>query len=442
MMRSRRKQCGLAGLLVLLLIIAAGAVFLFTSSSRADTQRAERIAITQAALARAKAALLAYTISRGDISTQDRPGEFPCPTGGSPNPGAPSHASYGDQRPGCAGANLIGRFPWRTIGVPEILDADGEPLWYVVSNDFKSINGAQPTWKTAINSNTRSKLRLSLDLGGTSNVDEVVALVFSPGAPLGGQMRSLVSQVCASNGTTMPADLCAANYLEKLGAANNTDESGPFLSGPQTSSFNDRAAYITTADFIPAIEERIAAHVKKTLSAYYAANGYYPFAALYTEVQYARCGLGVLAGRFPNSIQIAPDPPATICVDVAPWPGTNSPNSFPDWFIQNSWATTISYSVAKQYTKDVVRTTPPCQVAGDCLTVGTDNTVQVVLMFPGVATASQKRPTDTALSAGKDIRNYFEINENLDAWSATNNNIYASGESRQPSRDLVIAIKN
>jgi hypothetical protein len=441
-MSGRRRQCGLAGLLVLLLIIAAGAVFLFTSSSRADTQRAERIAITQTALARAKAALLAYTISRGDIGTRDRPGEFPCPTGGSPNPGAASHASYGDQRPGCAGANLIGRFPWRTLGVPEILDADGEPLWYVVSNDFKSINGAQPTWKTAINSNTRSKLSLSLGLSGASNVDEVVALVFSPGAPLGGQTRSLVSQVCASNGTTMPADLCAANYLERLGAANNTDEGGPFLSGPQTSSFNDRAAYITTADFIPAIEERAAAHVKKTLSVYYAANGYYPFAALYTEVVYARCGLGVLAGRFPDSMQIAPDPPANTCVDVAPWPGPYSPNSLPDWFIQNAWATTISYSVAKQYTKGAVRTTPPCQSAGDCLTVGTDNTVQVVLMFPGVATASQKRPTDTALSAGKDIRNYFEIDENLDAWSATNNNTYASRDSRQPSRDLVIAIKN
>jgi hypothetical protein len=44
----------------------------------------------------------------------------------------------GTKRAGVQDSNVaIGRLPWKTLGLPPVFDAHGEPLWYTVSSQFR-----------------------------------------------------------------------------------------------------------------------------------------------------------------------------------------------------------------------------------------------------------------------------------------------------------------
>src|SRR3989304_665459 len=72
------RQRGQALILALLVLsIGVGAlVFSFFNAAKITLESDQ---ITSDALARAKAALIGYAVSRGDITGSARPGEFPCP---------------------------------------------------------------------------------------------------------------------------------------------------------------------------------------------------------------------------------------------------------------------------------------------------------------------------------------------------------------------------
>ncbi len=73
-----------------------------------------------------------------------------------------------------------GRLPWRTLGLADLRDADGERLWYAVSPNFRDYAS-----QVLINDATAGTLSVS----GASNLNDVVAIVFAPGAPVGAQSR-------------------------------------------------------------------------------------------------------------------------------------------------------------------------------------------------------------------------------------------------------------
>ncbi|MCK7493183.1 MAG: hypothetical protein MZW92_18270 [Comamonadaceae bacterium] len=54
----------------------------------------------------------------------------------------------------------IGRLPWKTLGLPEPVDADGEPLWYVIDGAFRWRWGNAVGTNAAINSDTRATLQV------------------------------------------------------------------------------------------------------------------------------------------------------------------------------------------------------------------------------------------------------------------------------------------
>jgi len=92
-------------LLAVLAMLAITVAFLGAAANN-NSAKLERKDITATALAQAKAALLAYTISRDDGSGGARPGEFPCPT-----TVGPEDPTYGTANSNCAGVRLIGRLP-------------------------------------------------------------------------------------------------------------------------------------------------------------------------------------------------------------------------------------------------------------------------------------------------------------------------------------------
>lgn len=454
-------QRGLVFLLVVLVLLFIGGATLFVSVGGAGISSAklDRDQITMSALAAAKGALLSYTISRDDStgsSSSQRPGEFPCPTTVSPN-----DPTYGKANTSCSSIPKIGRLPWRTLGIPEPRDAYGEPLWYSLSGNFK------PSVSVAINSNSLGQLVVYRGDETTPVENQAVVVVFSAGPPVAGQNRSTDTAFCPTTGTTIAQDVCASNYLESYSGKNNATDSGPYTFGKITDTFNDRVSLITTADFIPKIEDRMVASLTKTLNAYYRDYGVYPYAAYYSDIkkpnpdnknasqsEQANCADGVFSGRLPEYINDGvvthqPALPRLKCagylVDKREWPGVASGNSLPVWFFTNNWHTTIFYAVAKQYVEGGSKS---CNNLGDCLKVEGDSTVQdvqAVIILPGIPLTTQARPTrlpDDA-SAGLDIRNYFEGSENRQGWNLVPDNyIYRSVASTLPSRDRVVVIKN
>jgi len=125
----RRRQRGVA-LLVMVTIIALGASWLFvTALSNASASRnALGREDNGRVLAEAKHALAGWMIRQAIEAGENNPGRLPCPEA----------AGYiGTANEGIAAGNCslpaIGRLPWRTLGLPKLRDASGEPLWYVVS---------------------------------------------------------------------------------------------------------------------------------------------------------------------------------------------------------------------------------------------------------------------------------------------------------------------
>jgi len=198
----RCRQSGAALLLMMLVVIVAAATILVTKLSRHSGNSTEAVA-TQTVLATAKNALLDFAVTHPDLV----PGaalQLPCPdiddSGGMPE--GESHTLD------CAepGQTVIGRLPWRTLGIPALKDAAGECLWYVVSGEYKS---AAATTSSMINADTNGQLQLfqlesALMIEGTTPDTRPVAMIIAPQKAMRGQSRQAVSQ---------PEQQCSDDFL-------------------------------------------------------------------------------------------------------------------------------------------------------------------------------------------------------------------------------------
>lgn len=252
------KQRGAALMIMLVIMVLGAAAFLVSSLSKPGLKiERAKIISSDALLQTAKEALIAYAISN-DV----RLGNLPCP-----DRDAPGDIGYGDAEGSCSagGSTSIGRLPWKTLGIPELVDAAGEPLWYALSDNFRGI-------VSVINSDTQGTLSV-YDADGTTLLtpagSEAVAIIFSPGAIVGSQQR----------GTTAEKKN-PSNYLETgPNSRNNANAAGPFIAANESNTFNDRLLYITADQLLPPVEKRAGNELKNLLKAYYTAWGAFPFAA-------------------------------------------------------------------------------------------------------------------------------------------------------------------
>src|SRR5688500_6874243 len=129
-MKLSRTQRG-AALIVMCLILVLGACWWLVSRSEIFERTALDREHNARVLSRAKQALIGYVAHTATASANDQPGRLPCPEADA-NIGNP--ASEGEASANCA-LPAVGRFPWRTLGVEPLLDAAGEPLWYVRSEE-------------------------------------------------------------------------------------------------------------------------------------------------------------------------------------------------------------------------------------------------------------------------------------------------------------------
>ena len=214
------KQKGVALImLVLVLVIASAATFL--SSFGGNNLKIERDKKTALALTEAKSALIGWSASHSTM-----PGILPCPEDvsliGTPNEGV--------AKTSCTGPSL-GRLPWKTLGFGDLRDGNGDKLWYVISNGFRS---------SPINLNSQAQLTVDGQQGAA------VAIIFSSGPPLHNQIRS-------------PINLAnPAHYLDLV----NANGGNAFLSKGLPAVFNDQLKIVTKNDLFKTIKFRILGEIR------------------------------------------------------------------------------------------------------------------------------------------------------------------------------------
>jgi len=207
--------------------------------------------VTLRALRLAKEALIGYAASYPEQHLKGSPARFAWVPGHLPCPDSFGTLGFdGDEDPNCGakGVTVIGRFPWRTLGLPPQQDGSGNDLWYAVSGSFK----ANPKMDI-LNWDSLGQFEVlhadgAILLGNTPE-SRPVAIVFAPGAALSGQIR---------------ADSHAPqHFLEQAAGVSNFEPNvrpegvTQVVVAGAASPFNDRLLWISRDDvFANRIEKR------------------------------------------------------------------------------------------------------------------------------------------------------------------------------------------
>jgi len=207
-MSSRHRQSGAALLLMMLVVIVGAAAILVTKLNR-NTGRAVESATTQMAMVTARNALLDFAAAYPDML----PGasmRLPCPDldGGGITLEGEAHTLDC----GTPGETVIGRLPWKSLGIPAQRDGAGACLWYVVSGEYK--NAASST-SPMINPDTNGQLQLYQSesgslIEGTTADTRPVALILAPQRAMTGQTR----QASVQSGQQCSNDFSATSFLD------------------------------------------------------------------------------------------------------------------------------------------------------------------------------------------------------------------------------------
>lgn len=310
----------LLALLILLVLAGSAAFYVYFSPTSAAIEKDK---ITAAALAQAKAALIGYAVGVNFAGGDERPGDFPCPD---INDSGLTGSSCGNAA-GTTGQTLrIGRLPWKSLGLPDLRDGDGERLWYALSSNFKyntRTTCTTPDDPGCLNSDSRGTITVRNNAGTIMhdgmNPDPyspsgVIAVIFAPGSVLRRQDSPTPQDRSCSGGTCTAAGVCTSspvtatakcnptNYLDVIGppvltvtgATASTEDNAGFIDGSNTDGFingvirdasgnvivNDKLITITYDDLMPLLERRVAKEAYNCVTAYGAASsGRYPWAA-------------------------------------------------------------------------------------------------------------------------------------------------------------------
>jgi hypothetical protein len=259
----RTSQRGYAALVVLTVLVL-GVVWYTVGSAPTVTSGAKGRADSSTAIAlkNAKQALLAYVAANAANQSELYPGRLPCPEklsrGGTTAEGQAAELTD-------ATCDAVGRLPWKTLGVDQIRDGYGEPVWYAV---------AASTWAY---STVGNPLTINPGLGNQLNYDgaasSVVAVIISPGRPITTTGAGTPPGGCAAVNqqvATRNSALAVANFLECGNATGNYVSTGPTSFDTTRNVLvewsNDRSVSITAGEVMVAIAGAIADRMQRQVA--------------------------------------------------------------------------------------------------------------------------------------------------------------------------------
>jgi len=290
-----RRQRGTA-LLALAAAMALGTTWMLVSAFGLASRTSAQTAHNARILAEAKAALIAWAAANALEPGEVNPGRLPCPQAW----GDVGSANEGRAAPSCA--NPTGWLPWRTLGLPEMLDASGRPLWYVVSPGWHLPKGGATL---TINSNTPGQLTL--------DGRPAIALLIAPGSPLNSApTASQLAAGCLARAQS-PARAVPPNARDYLECHGPRAFRSSVVDNAINPVFNDQVLAIGAADLMPALEAAIAKRIERDvvpqLKHVYATSAWglsaehavYPFAAPFADpgTSSFRGAEGTLQGLLP-----------------------------------------------------------------------------------------------------------------------------------------------
>lgn len=191
-----------AVLIAILALLGVGALYLFVKQLSSSQLRSARVQNTANALAHAKEALVGDAISQPTVASA---GYLRLP-----DLGFVVGAAEGNEAPNFAGNNqdysVIGKVPWKSLGIPAFRDEHGECLWYAVSGRFKK---TPPT--AALNWDTLGQIDV-IDGSGNLIASNLAALIVAPGRALDSQGHALSNAAYTECG----GNYDARNYLDSF----------------------------------------------------------------------------------------------------------------------------------------------------------------------------------------------------------------------------------
>lgn len=276
------RQRGLALIAVAALIALGGTWWLLSAVAPLNRTALER-SRNAAVLPQARSALIGWTVLQAIRTDESNPGRLPCPE---------PVANIGTVNEGVASGSCtlpaVGRLPWRTLGLDQLRDAAGEPLWYVVSPGWALPNSTTPS--LGINSNSIGNLAVD----GQANA--AVAIIIAPGRPiqLGPNANQNAQGCTVRNQLRTPSSPNPLDYLECQDVAGASLRTS-VVDNASNPVFNDQVVTVSAADVLAAIEAPVAARLQRDivpqLQTVYAssqwgasaANPRFPFAAPYAD---------------------------------------------------------------------------------------------------------------------------------------------------------------
>lgn len=452
----RSRQRG-AALMVMLVILVAGAASALVGALSTTALKNARQETTSNALAQAKEALIGFAITYGDTYSGEVHGYLPCPD--------TSGSSEGSAAPPCGNKNtsIIGRLPWYTLKLSALRDGDGECLWYAVSGTYKN----NP--KTDLMNWDNKGLFEILDADGSTVAQDVVAVIFAPGPVLGNQNRvpDGTAPVCGGN-------YVASNYLDSDGTLNNGAVSASANATTQfrlasSQQVNDQLIYVTRQDLWNAMLRRndfmttLATMTQKAtecIADYGRRNRYsswpysvnpnnkrlpwsgrfYPDSSDYLTDSNYDDEDGRLAGRLPYRVNTADSDSNNMisspyyqlesdggnCPSVADWP-----TYYPWW---TNWKDHLFYALAYSF-----RPGSGSSSCGTCLRVNGSGSYAAVVMFAGKPLAGQAR---TTVSDRLDFGNYLEGRNYTNGSNSSGNSNYESAGASSGFNDVLYCINS
>lgn len=208
-MKTHSKQQGFALLVFMAMLVTAAATVTVKALNNNGNSQIARDKITAAALAQAKDALVGRTASQPSVVTQAGYLNLP-DLGPGMNPDGNASSSFSGNN---KDYSVIGKVPWKSLGISPSRDGQAECLWYVVSGRFKNTPKAD-----IFNWDTQGQIDVN-DSNGNPIASNAAALLVAPGSPLTGQNRTLSDPAY----TQCSGNYDASNYLNSYftGSTNN-----------------------------------------------------------------------------------------------------------------------------------------------------------------------------------------------------------------------------
>ncbi len=359
-------------------------------------------------LLQAREALVAYASDRA-ISPELGPGYLPCPD---LDDDGWSESTCGSLAGDMGQRQRLGRLPWKTLGLPDLRDGDGERLWYAVSTKYKGLLNCQASLACVDMSPDAALGTITVrDATGTVVHDGTLAdplrvgeggaaaVVIAPGAPLRRatdgiqQTRGCAAGDCDAAGRCLaePPQLAARcdprNYLDAAALAGGPEDNAAFhdrtapasragnnngfvmgpVRGGSGVQVNDRVVAIGYQDSAPRVMGRVAAEVAHCLGQYAARpenGGRLPWAARACDMSESDA-MGSGFGRVPTPpFDATRDASAGRMLDG--WSAGCNLATAGGWW--RAWRQHVFIAVAPEVQPAAVVATP-CSGPGACLAV-------------------------------------------------------------------------